>query len=444
MKIRKRGLAAAGVVLGIGSLLAGCDIHSGQTAATANVGGAAASKTPVTITVAAWNDAADSLKAEIPGFEKKYPWIHVQIEYVDGTYQKITPELIAGTAPDIIQTQQRDFPYFLNRFPGQFVSLNSYMGNIEKQIAPVALAPAMQGNKVYAAPWDLGPAAMYYRKDMFKKAGINPNSIKTWADYLAAGKKITQFYHGKVKMLDDNISEPSQGIETTLMVLVSELGGSYVTTKDQIDFTSPQLIKAMDVIQSWGKAGILADAPTWNDQISAFSNNQVATIISPVWYAGTMMNSAPKQSGKWGILPLPAFTAGGPNEADSGGSVLAITKESKNPTAAWDFIQYCLYSVPGENVQLKYGLFPSWETYYTAKGTNFNQNFKYFGMPIYKFFASVSKHIPVTRYGGYFADYSQPIAQAYESVVQGKDPLTALKTAEQSAARVSGQSIAAN
>ncbi|GMA58688.1 hypothetical protein GCM10025858_31910 [Alicyclobacillus sacchari] len=157
---------------------------------------------------------------------------------------------------------------------------------------------------------------MYYRKDLFKEAGINPDSIKTWADYLAAGKKLTAHFHGKVKMLADNVSEPGQGIETTLMLLVNELGGSYVNRQDQIDFTTPQLEQALSTIQSWGKAGIIADAPTWNDGISAFANGQVATILSAVWYAGTMMNSAPRESGKWGIVPLPSYKAGGPNEAD--------------------------------------------------------------------------------------------------------------------------------
>ncbi|GMA58687.1 hypothetical protein GCM10025858_31900 [Alicyclobacillus sacchari] len=162
MKARKL-LAGLSTVVASGLLLSGC----GETGASSSSGGASVSKpaattgaasvhSPVTITVAAWNDAADSLKAEIPGFEKKYPWIHVNIEYVDGTYQKITPELVAGNAPDIIQTQQRDFPYFLNKFPGDFVKLNSYMGSIKNHIAPVALNPTMQNGSIYAAPWDLG------------------------------------------------------------------------------------------------------------------------------------------------------------------------------------------------------------------------------------------------------------------------------------------------
>jgi len=105
----------------------------------------------------------------------------VNVEYVDGTYQKVIPELVAGDAPDIIQVQQRDFQTFLHKFPGDFVDLTPYMSSIKNHIAPVALDVTMQNGHIYAAPWDLGPAALYYRKDLFREAGINPNSIKTWS-----------------------------------------------------------------------------------------------------------------------------------------------------------------------------------------------------------------------------------------------------------------------
>lgn len=419
--------------------------NSSNTSNSSNSTSSASSNhKPVTITVAAWNDAADSLKAEIPGFKKKYPWITVKIDYVDGNYQKITPELVAGTAQDIIQTQQRDFPYFLHKFPGDFANLTSDMGNIKNNIAPVALNVAEKNGKIYAAPWDLGPCALYYRKDMFKKAGIDPKSIKTWSDFIAAGKKLTKAYNGKVKMFSENLSEPSQGIQNTLFMMYNELGGNFVNSKGQISFDNAKMKQVMNVIQQIGKAGIAANAPTWNDGISAFKNGQVATALTAVWYSGTMMNSAPKQSGKWGIIPLPKFSNGGTNEADLGGSVLAITKTSKHPQAAWDFIKYSLYSVPGENVQLKYGLFPSWQPFYSASGTNFGKNFSYFGQPIYKTFASLSKKIPPTNYGGYFKDDNTPLSQAYDTVFKGGNIQKALKKAEQDTARSSGQSIASN
>jgi len=397
-----------------------------MTLAGAGSVSAAATPSPVTISVAAWNDAADSLKAEIPGFEKQYPWIHVKIIYVDGTYQKVIPELTAGVAPDIIQTQQRDFPTFLRMFPSDFVSMNAWMGSIKKQIAPVALSLAEQGGTVYAAPWDLGPTALYYRKDLFQKAGINPHALQTWAEYLAAGKKLVKFYHGKVKMAFANETDPTQGT-SKLGMLLNELGGNFTTPAGKIDFTSPQMLTVMNTLQSWSKAGILVNTPNWNAQISAVTNNEVASIIYPVWYAGTLMNSAANQTHKWGVLPLPSFTKGGNNQSDFGGSLLAITKTSQNPQAAWDFIKYSLYTNAGENVQLKFGLFPSWKPYYNT--SVFKQSFPYFGNRLYPLFASLSTHIPTMRYGGYYWNYGQPLSQAYESILHGASPLPALKQA---------------
>ena len=39
-------------------------------------------------------------------------------------------------------------------------------------------------------PWDSGPVVLYYRRDMFEKAGVDPASIETWDDFVEAGKKV--------------------------------------------------------------------------------------------------------------------------------------------------------------------------------------------------------------------------------------------------------------
>ena len=40
---------------------------------------------------------------------------------------------------------------------------------------------------------------MFYRADLFKEAGIDPNSIETYDDYIAAGKKLQEKFP-EVKM----------------------------------------------------------------------------------------------------------------------------------------------------------------------------------------------------------------------------------------------------
>jgi ABC-type glycerol-3-phosphate transport system substrate-binding protein len=84
-----------GIAASAALLVAGCGSSGGATTnGTSSTG-------TVTITVAAWNDAADALKAEIPGFEKQYPNIKVNVLYVDTGYTKIMPELASGSnVPD--------------------------------------------------------------------------------------------------------------------------------------------------------------------------------------------------------------------------------------------------------------------------------------------------------------------------------------------------------
>ena len=46
---------------------------------------------------------------------------------------------------------------------------------------------------MYGIPVDLGPGVMYYRTDVFEKAGINvEDAIKDWDSYIAAGEKLKE------------------------------------------------------------------------------------------------------------------------------------------------------------------------------------------------------------------------------------------------------------
>lgn len=38
-------------------------------------------------------------------------------------------------------------------------------------------------------PWGIAPTVLFYREDLFQKAGIDVNSIVTWEDFIEAGKK---------------------------------------------------------------------------------------------------------------------------------------------------------------------------------------------------------------------------------------------------------------
>jgi lactose/L-arabinose transport system substrate-binding protein len=311
------------------------------------------------------------------------------------------------------------------------VDITSQTASLKSDFLASAWTPVTQNGHVYAMPWDIGPVALYYRKDMFKAAGIDPNSIKTWDDFIAAGQKLKSKFPGVAMWgYGDDDFDPFE-------MLFSELGGNYVTDDNKINLASPEAEQALAELKKMKDAGILMDFKDWNGEITALANNKMACVVYPVWYAGTIMNSVKDQAGKWGIIPMPSFTPGGNNEANLGGSVLAITKQSKNPDAAWKFIQYCLATDEGEAVMLKYGLFPSYTPFYSSQA--FKQTFDYFGMPIYTFFAEHTKNIPPMNHGPIMLDASNPLKQMEQAVLSGRStPAQAAQQAAQAISKATG------
>ncbi|MCU9613059.1 extracellular solute-binding protein [Caldibacillus lycopersici] len=390
------------------------------------------------ITVASWNTAADALTETAEGFMKKYPNTKINIEYVTSDYNSITPPLTSGKgAPDIVQVQQRDFPNFMEVFEGQFVDLTDRLGDHANEFAEVALNLTKDSDgKIMALPWDLGPVAVYYRKDFFENAGVDPASITTWDKYIEAGLKIQEANEG-VSMV--SLSLNSDDVVELYRMMLNQLGGQYYDEDGKIKFASDESIQSAEMFKKIVDAGIVLDAPTWDDRIRTFVNNQVATTIYPVWYAGTIKNQAADQKGKWGLMPMPAFTEGGPNQSHSGGSVLAITTQSENPELAWAFMEYTLMTNEGEDVQMKYGLFPSWQPYYETE--NFKAVDDYFGVALSEFFGQLSTDIPPIDYGAHFLDVNSALIGAMNDILEGKDTVEAFKAAEETAARDTGLEI---
>jgi len=427
MVLSKKLAALLASIFFVAVLTAGC----GGSSSTANKSDSAG---PVTIKVAAWNDAADSLKAEIEGFQKKYPDIKVEMQYVDNNYTKIMPRLASGSeVPDVIQTQNRDFPAFMKKFPGEFVDISDKVAKLKDKFVDSSWDPVTVDGKVYAMPWDLGPSAIFYRTDMFKEAGINVDAIETWDDYIAAGQKIKEHFGGKVAMTgyapDFDIFE----------IGFNELGGNYATKDGKISLKSDQAKQALTLYKKLVETGTAIDIKDWNGRITAIKNNKIASIPFGVWFAGTIANSAADQRGKWGVMQLPAFTKGGNHSANLGGSILTITKQSKNQDAAWKFIEYCLATDEGETVMLKYGLFPSYKPFYDNAA--FKNKDEYFGEPLYQFFAKQTDAILPIHRGPIMLDADKPLKDMISGVIAGRNIDEAIDTAAQEIAKKTGLTV---
>lgn len=392
------------------------------------------------ITVASWAAAADALEEAAENYMEENRDAKITIQRVGHGYESIIPPLTAGMgAPDIVHVEQRDFQTFLRQFDGQFVELTDQIGDREDEFAAIAWEAVEKDDKVWGVPWDLGPAAVWYRADYYEEAGINPDDIETWDDFIEAGKQLQEKVDG-VKMVTFDTSG-SDANPSTWMILMNQLSGEYNDEAGNIDFTNEPNIKAMEMVKKFKDEGIVYDSGDWSALVQTITNGDAASVILPVWLAGTISGQAGDQAGLWNVMKLPAFEEGGPHQANLGGGVLAVTENSENTELAISFIEYALLTDEGQDVQMKYGLFPSWQPYYESEG--FSTEDEYFGYKLSDFFASVSTDIPKLDFGPYYMDFHSELLDAYGNVMnEVMDAEEAFKNAEERSSSATGLDIA--
>ena len=325
------------------------------------VAGSAASAQSGEITVWSWNIAASSLKATIPGFNAKYPDVTVTVE--DLGNQQVFDKTLAGCAaggaglPDVVSIENFEAEGFWGQFPDCFVDLKSlgYADDIAAGFPDFKRTELEADGKAFAMPWDSGPVAMFYRRDFYEKAGIDPASIKTWDDFVAAGKKIAEANPGVVMTNAD-----FNGDSEWFRMISNEQGCGYFSSDGQsITINQPACVATLEKIKEMKDAGIITPA-NWPEKIQNNTAGAVATQMYGGWYEGTIRSESPDLSGKWGVYQMPSLTADGPRAANLGGSSLAIPASSDNKEAAWAFVNYALGTNEGQVTMLKeFGLVPS-------------------------------------------------------------------------------------
>ena len=157
------------------------------------------------ITVWSWNIAAEALDMLVPDFNKQYPDVKVTVQNMG--HADVRDKALAGCAaggtdlPDVVTIENGEAEVYWARFPDCFVNLTELGVEKYKSAFPEFKWPElMAGDAIYSLPWDSGPAIVFYRRDLYQQAGVDPAKIETWDDFLEAGKKVLAATDGKVKM----------------------------------------------------------------------------------------------------------------------------------------------------------------------------------------------------------------------------------------------------
>ncbi|GGG16018.1 ABC transporter substrate-binding protein [Paenibacillus abyssi] len=268
----------------------------------------------------------------------------------DDMHNKLLVALQSGTgAPDIADIELNKFPNFLKGVP-QLVALNDVIEPEQSNVVQSRLDIYSKEGQYYGIDFHVGAAVIYYNKEILDEAGVNPDDIKTWADFEEAGKQVL-----------DRTGVPMTSLETadlwSLWPQVAQAPGDadFQTAAGELNITSPDMLKALNFQRNLMEQGIAIAAPGGNHHSEEYyglmNDGGTASVWMPMWYMGRFTDYMPDLKGKMVIKPMPAWEEGQPRSAGMGGTGTAVTQTSKHQDLAKQFLAFSKLSREG-NIEI--------------------------------------------------------------------------------------------
>ncbi|PLS09692.1 ABC transporter substrate-binding protein [Neobacillus cucumis] len=275
-------------------------------------------------------------------WNKEHPDKQIKLETsnypYDDMHNKLLVSLQSGVgAPDISDIEFSQFPNFLKGEP-QLVDLSDIVNKVKNDYVQARLDIYSKDGKYYGIPTHVGATVMYYNKEIMDKAGVNIDNIKTWDDYIAAGKQVV----AKTK-------KPMTTIETggpwTFWPLISQQNSDFFDKNGKVTLDNETNVKTLqfmyDLIYKEKIAKLTPGGVHNGEEYYGFMNQGgAASVLMPFWYMSRFVSYMPDLKGKIAVRPLPEFTPGGNRSAGMGGTGTVVTKQSKHIELAKEFLAF--------------------------------------------------------------------------------------------------------
>ena len=314
------------------------------TTAPADSGGKTAGA-PAEITFSMWG-APEELtvwKQIVADFEAVNPNIKVNVEVSDwdAYWEKLKTQLAAGTPPDVFAM---DAPLYLDyQSRGVLLNLQPYIDKnpaMLKDVYPQTLEAYKTPDGYYGLPRDFQTIVLFYNKDMFDKAGVAyPTADWTWNDLRAAAKQLTKDTNGDGKTDQYGFIFDQWDMEPGWSEAIWSYGGDIVSAD-----RTKTLIGEPKARQAWQLLNDMVfvdkSVPDANT-IGQFGGDLFQAGVAAMTPIGHWAVPGYNTAGfKYDVAPMPKGPAGQATSVNSAGFV--VSKASKNPDAAFAFIQFAI------------------------------------------------------------------------------------------------------
>jgi len=301
----------------------------------------------------------DAMEKIVKEFNESQYKIEVEYLSVSSVNQKTLIATAGGRPPDVAGLWDGDVVVFADKnalipldefLPGSGIGPETYI--------PVYWDMCHYKGHVWALPSTPATTALHWNKEMFRKAGLDPERPpKTFAELDAFSRKLTKVDPSTKQIVEMGFLPPEPG--WWHYGWGTFFGGSLWDGDRGILIDGAPWVKAFGWIQGYAKEYGVSSLQTFrssfgnfNSPQNPFMSGQVAMVLQGVWMANYIFQNVPKM--KWGAAPFPVVKAGDQPVTFAGTDTLMIPRGAKHPREAFEFIKYVNQQGPMERLCLSH------------------------------------------------------------------------------------------
>ncbi|RKN37173.1 ABC transporter substrate-binding protein [Streptomyces hoynatensis] len=321
-----------------------CAVLTATAAGCGGDGGRAGG--PVTLSMWARSDQAGFMDTVVEAFNREHPDVRVELTLLpSGNYvQKLGVAVASGAGPDLASIDLVYVPFFASS--GVLADITDRAAGLAElgRLSRTHLDQGLYENRRYALPFTGDASVMFYNKDLFRRAGLDPERPPgTWEEFLDAARRISglgEDYHGY------HFSGRCGGCNIfTLAPFVWAAGGQVVEgeagAERPVVGEDPAVAQALELYRTMWREGLMTPqsaADTGAQALTLFGGGRVGMYATGSFAVDEIHTTYPDLD--FGVTPIPGPEGGGSSFA--GGDDIAITSDSDHQDAAWTFLSWAV------------------------------------------------------------------------------------------------------
>ncbi|MBZ0295929.1 MAG: extracellular solute-binding protein [Anaerolineae bacterium] len=193
--------------------------------------------------------------------------------------------------------------------------------------------------RIWGVPANSPAGGVFWRYSTLEQYGIDPTTIETWDDFIAAGEKIESESGGTVGMLQ----MPAVGLPTEILWSIQQGYKAQVIGENDTVMIGPDSTEWQQTLALWRKlrdSGVGTEMDAWTQPwYTAIQDGSIAAFPIGTWFVETIKQQAPDSQGEWYFTPMPANEAGGSRYPSFGSATAFISATTEHPEAAMEWVK---------------------------------------------------------------------------------------------------------